>query len=247
SRRNWQGFRTWLQEQGTDVSAIEGIPGDIRSWPESSWLKLHNAYIISQDLYFVYPYRSLTTNFGDPGQHFYVASSRFQVAIQQQRIDYRFARLQESLAVYDAFCELSPASIKRLNGKLAHLDFTVNLYGCKDCRNGLQLTRTTKPGLHSFSLSMKPMELSVLHDVEGEGIALIEAAQVDEASLSAPRTQYDTYRFFYNFPSLPVICFGFLERLQLMLKGAKPWGLLPFRARPRRRLFLREARHEERS
>ncbi len=222
SRRNWQGFRTWLQEQGTDVSAIEGIPGDIRSWPESSWLKLHNAYIISQDLYFVYPYRSLTTNFGDPGQHFYVASSRFQVAIQQQRIDYRFARLQESLAVYDAFCELSPASIKRLNGKLADLDFTVNLYGCKDCRNGLQLTRTTKPGLHSFSLSMKPMELSVLHDVEGEGIALIEAAQVDEALLSAPRTQYDTYRFFYKFPSLPVICFGFLERLQLMLKGAKP-------------------------
>ena len=69
---------------------------------------------------------------------------------------------------------------------------------------------------------MKPMELSVLHDVEGEGIALIEAAQVDEASLSAPRTQYDTYRFFYKFPSLPVICFGFLERLQLMLKGAKP-------------------------
>lgn len=221
SRRHWHGFRQWLASNGTDISRIEGIPGDIRSWPESSWLKLYNAYIISRDLYFAYPYRSLTTNFGDPGEHFYIASSRFQVPIQQQRIDYRFARFDESLAVYDAFCELSPATLKRVNPKLAGHDFTVNLFGCKPCRSGLQLTRTAKPGLHSFSLSMKPMELSVLHDVAGEGIALIDTAQVDPASLSGPRTQYDTYRFFYKFPSLPVICVGFLERLQMLIKSAR--------------------------
>lgn len=221
SRKHWQGFRQWLETNGMDISRIEGIPGDIRSWPDSSWLKLYNAYIISRDLYFVYPYRSLTTNFGDPGEHFYIASSRFQVAIQQQRIDYHFPQSTDSLAIYDAFCELLPATLKRLNPKLANYDFTVNLFGCKECRSGLQLTRTTKPGVHSFSLSMKPMELSVLHDVAGEGIALIDTSEVDAASLSAPRTQYDTYRFFYKFPSLPVICVGFLERLQMMIKSAR--------------------------
>ncbi len=221
SRTHWQGFRQWLAANGTDITRINGIPGDIRSWPESSWLKLYNAYIISHDLYFVYPYRSLTTNFGDPGEHFYIASSRFQVAIQQQRIDYHFPSSSDSLAIYDAFCELLPATIKRLNPKLAGHDFTVNLFGCKECRSGLQLTRTSKPGLHSFSLSMKPMELSVLHDVAGEGIALIDTAEVDAASLNGARTQYDTYRFFYKFPSVPVICVGFLERLQMMIKSAR--------------------------
>lgn len=221
SRSHWQGFRQWLEGNGTDISRIDGIPGDIRSWPESSWLKLYNAYIISRDLYFVYPYRSLTTNFGDPGEHFYIASSRFQVPIQQQRIDYQFPRFDASLAVYDAFCELSPGTLKRLNPKLANHDFTVNLFGCKPCRSGLQLTRTTKPGLCSFSLSMKPMELSVLHDVAGEGISLIDTAEVDPATLSAPRTQYDTYRFFYKFPSLPVICVGFIERLQMAIRSVR--------------------------
>lgn len=221
SRQHWQGFRQWLETNGTDISRIDGIPGDIRSWPESSWLKLYNAYIISRDLYFVYPYRSLTTNFGDPGEHFYIASSRFQVAIQQQRMDYHFPRSSDALAMYDAFCELLPASLKRLNPKLAGHDFTVNLFGCKTCRSGLQLTRTSKPGVHSFSLSMKPMELSVLHDVAGEGIALIDTAEVDAAALKAPRTQYDTYRFFYKFPSVPVICVGFLERLQMMIKSVR--------------------------
>lgn len=221
SRRHWQGFREWLAHNGTDISRIDGIPADIRGWPESSWLKLYNAWVISSNRYFVYPYRSLTTNFGDPGQHFYIASSRFQVPIQQQRIDYQFARFEQSLARYDAYCELSPDTLRRLNPKLAGYDFQVNLFGCKDCRSGLQLTRTEKPGLHSFSLSMKPMELSVLHDVAGQGIALIDVSEVDGTTLRTPRSQYDLFRFFYKFPSLPVIGVGFLERLQMLFKRAR--------------------------
>ncbi|TBU86721.1 glycosyltransferase family 2 protein [Phytopseudomonas dryadis] len=222
SRRHWQGFRSWLDSNGSDIGHIDNIPADIRSWPESSWLKLYNAYIISRDLYFVYPFRSLSTNFGDPGQHFNIASSRFQVPIQQQPIDYQFAKRENSLSVYDAFCELLPACLKRQNEKLAGYDFTVNLYGCKDCRSGLQLTRTQAAGLHNFSLSMKPMELSILHDIEGDGIALIDSAGIDSASLSRPKTEYDIYRFFYKFPSVRIILFGVVERLQLLLKRVMP-------------------------
>ena len=221
SRRHWLGFRRWLEEHGSDIADIDGIPADIRGWPESSWLKLYNAYVISQGLYFVYPYRSLSTNFGDPGQHFHIASSRFQVALQQQPIDYRFARPDDSLARYDAFCELAPASLQRRNPKLAGLQFSVNLYGCKDCRQGLQLTRSRAKGLYNFSLSMKPMELSVLHDVEGEGIALLDSAQLAGAGRGAVRSEYDVYRFFYKFPSPRIILLALLERLQLLLKSAR--------------------------
>ncbi|UCJ14909.1 hypothetical protein K5Q02_13605 [Pseudomonas sp. MM211] len=218
SRQHWQGFRQWLESHGTDISHIDGIPADIRGWPESSWLKLFTAYIISRDLYFVYPFRSLSTNFGDPGQHFNIASSRFQVPIQQQPIDYQFAKREDSVSVYDAFCELLPACVKRQNPVLEPYDFTVNLYGCKTCKKGLQLTRTEARGLHNFSLSMKPMELSILHNIEGEGLALIDSADIDGASLSRPKTEYDIYRFFYKFPSVRIILFGVMERLQLLLK-----------------------------
>lgn len=221
SRRHWQGFRTWLSAHGTDISDVAGIPADIRAWPESSWLKLYNAYIISRDLYFVYPYRSLSTNFGDPGEHFYIASSRFQVPIQLKASDYRFAHQEDSLAVYDAYCELSPTSIKRLNGKLAAYDFSVNLYGCKTVTHGLQLTRSKQAGLHNFSLSMKPMELSILYDLEGEGIALIETARLTAGTRSDPKAEYDTYRFFYKFPSIRVILFGVIERLTMLIKKAR--------------------------
>lgn len=221
SRQHWVGFKHWLEQHGTDISGVDGIPADVRAWPESSWLKLYNAYIISSDKYFAYPYQSLSTNFGDPGQHFTIASSRFQVALQQGRVDYHFARLEDSLAVYDAFCEMVPSSLKKRNPKLAEYDFTVNLFGCKTVRNGLELTRTRQKGLLNFSLSMKPLELSVMHDIEGEGIALIDSADMDSASLRAPRTEYDMYRFYYKFPSPKVIFFGFAEKVQTLLRNPR--------------------------
>lgn len=216
SRRQWLGFRQWMQEHGTDISNIANIPADILSWPDSSWLKLYNAYIISRNKFFVYPYRSLTTNFGDPGQHFNIASSRFQVPVQQRSMTHQFVPLGASLAIYDAFCEISPESIKMQNPLLADYDFTVNLYGCKHHNDGLQLARSNRQGLHNFSLSMKPMELSVMHNVEGEGISLIEPSSATSYASSA-EAEYGMYRFFYKFPSPRIILSGLLERVQLIV------------------------------
>lgn len=215
SRQQWLGFRQWMQAHGTDITDMQSIPADIRSWPESSWLKLYNAYIIDQNKYFVYPYRSLTTNFGDPGQHFNIASSRFQVPVQQRSMAYRFTPLAGSLAIYDAYCEILPESIKQQNPLLADYDFTVNLYGCKQHAKGLQLTRTNAPGLHNFSLSMKPMELSVMHNLQGEGIGLIEPTMASNYASSAA-AEYGMYRFFYKFPSPRIILSGLVERVQLL-------------------------------
>jgi hypothetical protein len=215
TRQHWLGFRQWMQEHGTDITDVENIPADIRSWPESSWLKLFNAYIIDQNKFFVYPYLSLTTNFGDPGQHFKIASSRYQVPVQQRSMTYRFTSLGESLAIYDAFCEILPESIKQQNPLLANYDFTVNLYGRKPHAKGLQLTRTNAQGLLNFSLSMKPMELSVMHNLQGEGIGLIESAMAGNYASSAA-AEYRMYRFFYKFPSPRIILSGLVERAQLL-------------------------------
>ena len=102
---------------------------------------------------------------------------------------------------------------------LANYDFTVNLYGSKTCK-GLQLTRTNARGLHNFALSMKPMELSILHNIEGEGLALIDSADLTSDSKARQKAEYDIYRFFYKFPSVRIIFLGVMERLQLLLKRA---------------------------
>ncbi|UAW98040.1 hypothetical protein KEM63_14835 [Halopseudomonas nanhaiensis] len=221
SARHWQEFRRWLAANGNDISRIDNIPPDVRSWPESSWLKLYDAYIIDRNKFFVYPYRALSTNFGDPGQHFTMASSRFQVAVQQQSKEHRFVGLEESIAVYDAFCELLPRTFKRQNPRLAEYDFVVNLHAQKTPAHGLQLTRTAQRGVMSFEFAMKPMELSVLNDLEGEGIALIESAELDRQAQNSPEAEYGLYRFFYKFPSLKVLLFGVKEKVQLALRGAK--------------------------
>ncbi|WP_093395351.1 glycosyltransferase family protein [Halopseudomonas xinjiangensis] len=221
SAKHWRGFRQWLAANGTDISNIRNIPPDVRAWPESSWLKLYNAYIIDQNKFFVYPYCALSTNFGDPGQHFTMASSRFQVAVQQQSKEHRFTSLEDSLAVYDAYCELLPRSIKRRNPKLANHEFVVNLYGHKQPPAGLQLTRTSQRGVLNFEFSMKPMELSVLNDIEGQGIALIDTSELDTQAQNSAQTEYDLYRFFYKFPSLKVIGFGIKEKIKLALSGAR--------------------------
>ena len=216
SRQQWLGFRQWMEEHGTDITKVANIPTDILSWPDSSWLKLYNAYIIATNKFFVYPYRSLTTNFGDPGQHFNIASSRFQVPVQQRSMTHQFVPLAGSLAVYDGFCGISPASIKMQNPLLAGYDFIVNLYGCKHHAEGLQLARSNRQGVRNFSLSMKPMELSVMHNVEGQGISLIEQSGPTSYASSA-EAEYAMYRFFYKFPSPRIILSGLLERVQLIV------------------------------
>ncbi|GGK05624.1 hypothetical protein [Pseudomonas matsuisoli] len=235
SRENWRGFRQWLSEHGTDISNVKGIPPDIRAWPESSWLKLHTTYLITHDLYFAYPYSSLTTNFGDPGQHMNISSSRYQVPIRQQATDYQMGNFDDSLAIYDAYFELAPESLKRLNPRLRNYDFEVNLYGTKECGNALQLTRTQSRGELNFALSMKPMELSIAHNIEGEGIGLVRQP------VHAPQTaesEYELYRFFYKFPTLKLILFAVRERLQGLLesklKGMKQKKAGPSNNTPKR-------------
>lgn len=221
SAKGWKGFRQWIEQHGTDINGMHDVPQDIRAWPESSWLKLHTAYVVATNKYFVHPYRSLSTNFGDPGEHFYVASSRFQVPVQAQSMEHRFAPLSQSLAIYDAYCELSPDSIRKQNPELADYDFVVNLYGCKSVSSGLQLARTTQPGLKSFSFSMKPMELSVLHNLEGEGISLIDSSKLNTQALHSAQASYELYRFYYKFPSLQAIMLGIREKIQMALRAKR--------------------------
>ncbi|MDF2668785.1 MAG: family 2 glycosyl transferase, partial [Paenibacillus sp.] len=76
--RQWGSYTKWYKSQS--ASSIDNfnhpsIPGSVKRWPSTSWKKYYAKYMLEQNQYFVYPYDSLSTNFGDPGIHFRKGSS----------------------------------------------------------------------------------------------------------------------------------------------------------------------------
>ena len=74
----WKDFKAWY-EQNQVLPASVKVPQTILHYPETSWAKYYQTYVAEKEKYYVFSYDSLTTNFGDAGEHFNHASSAFQV------------------------------------------------------------------------------------------------------------------------------------------------------------------------
>lgn len=183
NRRQWSGFRSWLKEAG-NPNWDDHIPTAVKNWPNTSWKKDFIAYLVARGMSFVYPRVSLTTNFGDAGTH-HDNTNRFQVPLAMGERPYRFSSPKESLAVYDAHCEIRTDVLKRLVPRLRPYDFECDLYGTKDLnfvrppyvlssKQGHSMPSFRPvPGI-SFGLKMKPMEQNMISDVPGTVFRLLE-------------------------------------------------------------------------
>ncbi|WP_127519452.1 hypothetical protein [Edwardsiella tarda] len=102
-------FLSWIERQDVCPSISDGIHPVAVTWPETSWKKYINKYLVYTDKFFFYPRVSLLTNHGDVGVHFKKADSLVQVPIPSNYIrkKYLFSSLSLSLAIYDAYGELS--------------------------------------------------------------------------------------------------------------------------------------------
>ena len=57
TRDQWQGFKNWYNGKSADyLNQLEGLPDQVKAWPESSWKKYFHGYIVEHGLYFMYPY-----------------------------------------------------------------------------------------------------------------------------------------------------------------------------------------------
>ncbi|QJT09799.1 glycosyltransferase family A protein [Oceanidesulfovibrio marinus] len=168
----WRRFKAWYDANADkDIAPI--VPPNVRLWPESSWKKYFIAYMCDSNLFFVYPYLSFSTNFSDIGVNHKTNSTRFQVPIHMFPKEYVFKPMDESLCVYDEYCELLPDRFVRLAPHLGDSDLVVDLYGVKDL-NQFQathiLTSRPMPALASWSKDLKPHELNVVCDIKGNGL-----------------------------------------------------------------------------
>ena len=181
TREQWRGFKRWLGGSRTERSFTgTDLPENIRRWPETSWKKAFTAYMVENDLYFVYPRGSLTTNFEESGVHYERRSGKLQVPLAWGGRDYRFKDAEESLAVYDAYHEMLPSRLSRLSPGLSAYDYEVDLYGQKDIvkvKTAYILTsRKARRAVKTFGRELKPIELNMACDITGSDIVLAKTS-----------------------------------------------------------------------
>lgn len=174
TKKQWCEFKTWY-EQNPKLDDRQEVPAYVRRWPSSSWLKYFIAFLIEKNKYFIYPRKSLTTNFGDAGTHVNTDNTNHQVPLQNAPMKYVFSDLENSGAVYDAFFENITLK-KELN-----LDVCIDLYGMKPigeaCFNSeYLLTRRILPRkiVKEYACSMRPHEENILRGISGEDFFLYD-------------------------------------------------------------------------
>jgi len=177
TKDQWKQFKGWMdQDTLPDRSKEIVLPGDVLTWPESSWKKKFFKYIIKANKYIVYPRVSLTTNFGDKGKHM-IQNQVFQVPFRYGDKKYDFIDADNSIAKYDAFCEILPETINFFNNNLSLYDYCVDLYGMKPKEILKDIILTSKPTnkkLASFPKNMIPLETNMFYNLIGYGIHFVD-------------------------------------------------------------------------
>lgn len=195
TRRQWQAFKSWY-DRHSDHFNDPSLPQCLNDWPDSSWLKFHTRYCIEQDLYFVYPYFSLTTNNADTGVNQKFKDSLYQTCMLTglQR-EFRLPAFEQANIRYDGF--FNPkflAAPMNLDDK----ELTIDLYGNKPLANAKRYLLSTRPlpyhVIRCFSMQLKPMEMNIIAHREGNGIWLFDTTQ----AAPAPK-DYDGYALFYHY------------------------------------------------
>ena len=216
-KEKWNKFIDWYNRNDEEFS-LPHLPAPINQWPKSSWLKYHTRYCIENDLYFVYPYVSLTTNNSDPGTHNKVGHTYMQSRLQcLPRKVWNLPPSSKIEVKYDGFFEP-----KFLYDHL-HIDeeqLTINIYGTKtNSKNRYELSMNVLPYkvVKSFGLKYKPIEANVLCDVKGTDLFLYDKSI---ACITTGCNQYNNiieyyylniYEKFYMWRNFKKLCKDFLK------------------------------------
>lgn len=216
TREQWSGFRQWYDVEKNRTKKLD-IPKFVANWPESSWLKYYISYLVDQKKYFVYPMRSLTTNFSDAGTHVNVSNNMFQVPLAECLPSILALKGREVLR-YDAYFEMEGHSYAVLAlGSLAN-GLVSDLYGIRDLSVYApeQKILTIRPSgrvYASYGLYFKPRELNVLYAASGSQIFLTEVQDIEGVFAPESRGYYDyVYEgMFRGWRSLASIVLGLIK------------------------------------
>lgn len=188
-KERWRSFLAWMKnKKDTDLKKIVNLPDAVSNWSDHSWLKYHHAYLAETNKFFVYPRVSLSTNFSEPGQHAFLDST-YQVDIQHKvKNNYKFCKLENGVK-YDSFYENMDIKI---NG---YDDLVIDLYGSKNEKGRYCLSTLNLPFKieKQYALRMRPHELNILNNIEGNQIFLFNMKERGENIRSIKSINYLYY------------------------------------------------------
>lgn len=204
----WNGFKNWYLVHTNKLQTVDdNMPESISHWGNQSWGKYFAKYIVENDLYYVIPYFSLSTNFSEIGEHNNIQNTAHQVSILEGvKSDYFFPEVEDAIK-YDLFFE-------RIfeDGVFPEIDtkkVCVDLNGTKKPSiwgNYLLTTRKLPMELiRSYGLMMRPIDANIIHNVPGNDIFLYKCNKTipdticKNSKVSQNRMDYELYGFTTRF------------------------------------------------
>ena len=211
TRKQWKDFYTWYEKNKDQPLEADTMPVFISSWPDRSWLKYFNKYIVETNQYFFYPQQSLTTNFADEGANMTECVNDYQVPLLMA-LDkiYYFSDMEQSLAVYDIFYENQKllTVLQEFCSGIEKDTLTIDLYGGKPCHTRYLLTSLSLPHrvIASCGRRLRPIDANIIKKVIGNDFFLydmekaVKAPQIDPAEKYL--YNYKAFRAKYGFSVL---------------------------------------------
>ncbi len=185
-KNQWNEFYDWYLKYKDNISWESlDIPEAIKHWGNKSWVKYYTTYCIIKNKFFVYPYMSLTTCFGDVGVHTKTFDNTGQVELYAgKKRDFIFSQFDdENVIKYDGYLERIGIRDDLLDS-IDRKDICINLYGDKSRFEGYKYVLTTNQykaatPIHAYALQLIPHELNVEQKMEGEGIFLYAVKDIE--------------------------------------------------------------------
>ena len=197
-KNQWMAFHEWYLNN-LKFCFDPSLPSNILGWKDSSWLKYHIRYIIENNKYTLYPYISLTTNYGDPGTHYKTSDTSFQVPIL--RGVKKVFSLPESIVDTARYnCYYENEDIFNLLG-LSHDNLCVDLTGGQNNKLKRKYWLTTKKRnykiIKSYGVSYRPIEMNLFENVEGHDIFLYDTTKIEKNHFNNSKiiARYNLYTY----------------------------------------------------
>lgn len=170
----WDKFTQWRDVICTDeIIQSTDMPDRIKGWTRA-WSKPYNAFVVSTKRHVVFPYVAVSTNFGDTGEHSDTSTIITQVGMMYGNKTYNMPEVCE-LVSYDLYT-CNEDLYKWLGYKQEELCLDIYGQGRKLIGRRYLLSPMQLPYkiIKSFGLMMRPIEMNVKYNVEGNGLFLYD-------------------------------------------------------------------------
>lgn len=193
--RQWKRFREWYDVCPDEFTDDGRMPSQIYGW-NKSWGKYFIKYMVENGLYYVVPYRALSTTVGAIGVHTSRKLLDTQTGVNMGTEEYRFVPFEKG-SHYNIFFENDdlPGFLKTYVGSE---DICVDLYGIKkrvltDNRYILTTRKMNYKIIKQYALDLRPHDMNVIQDIYGDDIFLYDRMYEEKNKVykSRGRIMYD--------------------------------------------------------